>query len=111
MAVQARNTTSRIIAACDAANALWEDPDFSPPDNEQWRRPPRGYPLFGEPSTGGVSLVAGATGNSWLLGALSALATAPSQLQRLFISVRGRQHGMYTLQLFIGLYFAAGDVR
>ena len=98
----ARNTTSRIISACDAANALWEDPDFSPPDHQQWRRPSRGHPLFADISTGGISLVAGATGNSWLLGALSALAAYPSQLQRLFVSIRGRPHGMYTLQLFIG---------
>ena len=49
-----------------------------------------------------MALVPGDSGDGWLMGALAALATRPPLLQRLFVSVRGRDHGVYTLQLFVG---------
>ena len=43
-----------------------------------------------------------ATAGFWAHSRLSRGVSRLSQLQRLFVSIRGRPHGMYTLQLFIG---------
>ena len=105
MAASTRLTEEAIVHACASANALWEDPHFSPSVDESWRRPPHNAKLFatadGVPAAG-ASIIAGDTGDGWLLGALCTLASTPARLEHLFVSVRGRRHGVYTLQLYMG---------
>ena len=102
------STEDAIIAACAAANTLWEDPHFSPPADETWRRPSEIYgtdaTLFAADSVPptNICLTPGTTGDGWLVGALATLATRHQQLSRLFVSVRGRQFGVFTLQVFVG---------
>ena len=92
-------TEEAIIAECAASERLWEDPHFSPPVDEVWRRPADIYgaeavSVFspdGLPSSG-VSLVPGAIGDGWLVGALATLAARhPAQLQRLFVPTKHRK--------------------
>jgi hypothetical protein len=49
-----------------------------------------------------ISLGSARLGDSWLLGALATVASRPSLLHQLFLSVRGCHCGVYTVQLFIG---------
>ena len=103
------DTEEAIVAECARASRLWEDPHFLPPPGETWRRPSEIYgsntAIFAADGIppGGVCLVPGAMGDGWLMGALATLASRrPGLLQRLFVSVRGREFGVYTLQIFIG---------
>lgn len=98
-----------IVRECVRDGRPWEDPHFPPPPGETWLRPAEifghgNYTLFAEDGVpaGGVSLSVGHLGDGWLLGALAALAARPTLLQRLFVSVRGRDHGVYTLQIYVG---------
>ena len=102
------DTEEAICADCAKRGVLWEDPHFGPDPlkeavaGEQWLRPSEIYksPVIfaadGMPP-GGVCLVPGkGTDDGWLMGALATLAARrPSQLHRLFLSVRGRRHGVF----------------
>ena len=99
-----------IIRSCEEAGTLFEDPHFAPPEGERWLRPRE---IFGSSASlfaDGIALGSGSAvtigegrlGDGWLLGALATIAARPALLNHLFISVRGMQYGIYTVQLFIG---------
>jgi hypothetical protein len=109
--MSALRSEAQIVDGLEREGVLWRDPDFGPESaDERWLRPAETLAatsatttLFAPSSLGGeLDLIPGQTGAAWLLGALAALASRPSLLQHLFVSVRGRSRGLYTLQLFIG---------
>jgi len=100
-----------IVRDLERTGQLHEDPHFPPPPGETWLRPTEStlgasVSLFADSvareNGASISLGSARLGDSWLLGALATVASRPSLLHQLFLSVRGCHCGVYTVQLFIG---------
>ena len=101
------------IQRCAISGERYEDAQFPasdaslgepPPQPVQWLRPAAALgPVELFAPAGAVAtfeLGAARLHDCWLLGALAALATNSALLQRLFVSTRAAEYGMYTLQLY-----------
>lgn len=113
MAATLLSTEEEIIAECEASGRPFEDPHFPPVAESlgcnlpaRWLRPrdvfgqaPQLFPVHRD-GCAHVVLGAARLGNTYLLGALTAVSARPALVQRLFVSTRGAAWGVYTLQLW-----------